>query len=240
LVICAHVTLLSLTTTLVAIPASEYGDDHDPSPATITSMSPSEGLGNKFNSPEALSQQFLRLRQMVHESMKVDEKNRLEENPKPTDEELYMGAFKEWLEPQVRDAISMMYKKGYATQSSGFHGTKPEQQSVDGYFTVSKETKSILNAMGIDVLRGADIGIPQNKHITILRFVGTYPSVAALKKQWDALAEALPENKLPEGLRPICDRAEEFRTEFAPEHPSLEEARMAYDEYVQRDMPLIQ
>ena len=196
-------------------------------------MSWSERLENKSNKQEALRQQFTTLRQMVHESMTVEARTRLEENPKPTEEELYMGAFKEWLEPQVRDAISMMYKKGYATQSSGFHATKPEQQSVDGYFNVTKETKALLSAIGVDVLRGADVGIPQNKHITILRFFAADPSVAALKKQWDAVAEALPEQNLPGDLRPMCDRAEEFRAEFAPEHASLEQARMAYYQYFQ-------
>ena len=37
---------------------------------------------------------------------------RLKENPRPTEEELYMAAFKEWLEPQVRAAASEMFKKG--------------------------------------------------------------------------------------------------------------------------------
>ena len=50
---------------------------------------------------------------------------RLKENPASTEEELYMGVFTEWIEPQVRDAIIEMSRKGYATQSSGFHGTKP-------------------------------------------------------------------------------------------------------------------
>jgi hypothetical protein len=54
--------------------------------------------------------------------MKIEEDARLKDNPTPTEEELYMGAFKEWLEPQVRDAIPEMYRKGYGTVSSGFHG----------------------------------------------------------------------------------------------------------------------
>jgi hypothetical protein len=45
---------------------------------------------------------------------------------------------------QVRDAIIEMYRKGYATQSSGFHGTKPELQMIDGYFSIDEKTKRHL------------------------------------------------------------------------------------------------
>ena len=174
----------------------------------------------------------MRLRKSVHESMKAEEAKRLKENPKPTEQELYMGAFREWLEPQVRDAIFEMFRKGYATQSSGFHGTKCQHQMVDGNFTIDDQTKSVLKTMGVEVLGGADFGMPLNTHIRILRFTGAEPSVEALKKQWDAVAAALPKKKLPEGIRPIADQAEQFRVEFAPEHPSLEKARQAYSKFV--------
>jgi hypothetical protein len=108
-----------------AIPASPtqaVATEARPSLATIKTMSFPEGLENKSNKQETLHQQFTRLRRQVHVSMKVEEQIRLKENPKPSEEELHMGAFKEWLEPQVRDAMSMMFKKGYATQSSGFDG----------------------------------------------------------------------------------------------------------------------
>lgn len=104
-----------------------------------------------------LRRRFVWLRQRVHQSMKKEEQARLKENPTPTEEELYMGAFREWLEPQVRDAIIEMYRKGYATQTSGFHGTKPELQMIDGYFSIDQKTKEMLEGMGVEVLRGADI-----------------------------------------------------------------------------------
>ena len=199
---------------------------------TIKGMASSEGLERKQSRQEQLRWQFVQLRKSVHESMKAEEETRLRENPRPTEQELYMGAFREWLEPQVRDAMFEMFRKGYATQSSGFHGTKCQHQTVDGYFTIDDQTKSVLKAMGVEVLGGADFGAPLNTHICILRFTGAEPSVEALKKQWDTIAAALPENKLPEGIRPITDRAEEFRVEFAPEHPSLDKARSAYFEFV--------
>jgi hypothetical protein len=193
-------------------------------------MSSFERLGEKTNQ-EKLRREFAELRQRVHQSMKAEEEVRLRENPKPTEGELYMGAFVEWLEPQVRAAVVEMNRKGYATESSGFHGTECEVQAIDGLFTIDEETKGVLKQMGVDVWRGADIGVPKNKLVTMLRFRAKDPSVDKIKDQWDAVVAALPKKSFPEGILPICDRAEIFREEYAPDHPSLEEARLRYYEY---------
>ena len=181
-----------------------------------------------------LRRQFARLRQHIHRSMKSEEQARLREKPRPTEEELYMGAFKEWLEPQVREAIVEMNRKGYATQSSGFHGTKCELQMIDGLFTIDEETKNVLEHMGVEVLRGADIGLPKNKLITIIRFRASDPSINKMSTQWDAVAAVLPEKSFPPGIRPMCDRAEQFREQYAPNHPNLDAARQAYFEYLKK------
>lgn len=143
-----------------------------------------------------------------------------------------MGAFSEWLEPQVRSAVSEMYKKSYPTQSSGFHAEQPDLQIIDGHFTIDESTKKVLGKMGVEVLRGADIGVPRNKLITMLRFRSEDPSLTDIKEKWDAIAAALPQKTLPSGLSPIGDRAEEFRQQFAPEHPSLDEMREKYYAYL--------
>ena len=197
-------------------------------------MSLSERFTGRTNQQEQLRQKFKQLRKQVHESMRAEEEVRLRENPKPTEEELYMAAFVEWLEPQVRAAVVEMNKKGYATESSGFHGTQCEIQAIDGYFTIDENTKGVLKQMGVDVWRGADIGVPKNKMVTMLRFRASDPSVDRIKEQWDAVAAVLPKKEFPPGIRPINDRAEIFREEFAPEHPSLLEARDRYIEYHRR------
>src|ERR1700694_5122386 len=133
-------------------------------------MSLSERFTGRTNQQEQLRQKFKQLRKQVHESMRAEEEVRLRDNPKPTEEELYMAAFVEWLEPQVRAAVVEMNKKGYATESSGFHGTHCEIQAIDGYFTIDENTKGVLKQMGVDVWRGADIGVPKNKMVTMLRF----------------------------------------------------------------------
>ncbi|MGY3694995.1 hypothetical protein ACVIGA_005075 [Bradyrhizobium sp. USDA 3240] len=194
-------------------------------------MSSFERLGGK-TSQEKLRQNFRELRARVHEAMKVEEEARLRENPKPTEEELYMAAFVEWLEPQVRTAVIEMNRKGYATQSSGFHGEDFEIQAIDGHFILDEETKSVLKQMGVDVWRGEEIGVPENKLITMLRFEAKDPSIDKIKEQWDAVAAVLPKKDYPAGIRTICDRAEEFRLQYAPDHPSLEEERDRYFEYL--------
>ncbi|MCP1747541.1 hypothetical protein [Bradyrhizobium japonicum] len=86
--------------------------------------------------------------------------------------------------------------------------------------------------MGVEVLRGADIGAPNNKLVTILRFRAKDPSIAKMKEQWDAIAAALPKKQLPSGIQPICDRVEIFREEYAPDHASLEATRDKYIQYL--------
>ncbi len=194
-------------------------------------MSSSERL---VGQRETLHRQFAQLREQIHRSMKREQEVRLRENPKPTKEEIYMGVFKEDLEPQVRDAIREMYRKGYATQSSGFDGLECERQQIDGYFIIDEKTKDVLQEMGVEVLRGADIGLPMNKLVRILRFRAPDPAIDKIKAQWDAVAAALPMLTHPPGFRPISDRAEEFRAEYAPEYPSLDEARAKYFEYIRK------
>ena len=187
---------------------------------------------DKENRQEDIRKQFGRLREEVHQTMKIQEGQRLAENPTPTEEELHMGAFEEWLEPQVRTAVKEMFRKGYATQPSGFHGGEFEMQMIDGWFTIDPETKEKLSQIGVEALRGADIGLPKNKMVGILRFRARRPEIEEIKARWDAVAALLPTKALPQGIRPICDRAEEFREEFAPNHPSFEEERNRYIDYI--------
>lgn len=191
-------------------------------------MSFEDGQGQQEN----IRKQFGQLREEVHQMMETEEERRLAENPTPTEQELYMGVFQESLEPQVRAAVTEMFRKGYATQSSGFHGGEYEMQMIDGWFTIDAETKEKLSQIGVEVLRGADIGVPKNKIMTALRFRARRPSVEEMKARWDEVAAVLPEKTLPQGIRAISDRSEEFRQEFAPDYPSFEERRSAYLDYI--------
>jgi hypothetical protein len=95
--------------------------------------------------------------------------------------------------------------------------------------------KEVMEQMGVAVLRGADIGLPRNTLVTILQFRAEYPSLDNIKAKWDAVAAALPQKRLPAGIRAISDQAEDFRAQFAPQHPSLEAARELYYQYLKND-----
>lgn len=86
--------------------------------------------------------------------------------------------------------------------------------------------------MGVDVWRGADIGTPKNTLVTMLKFSAKDPSIDKIKDRWDAVAAVLPKKTFPAGIVPKCDRAEEFREQYAPEHRTLEEARNRYFDYL--------
>jgi len=86
-------------------------------------------------------EKLAKLRESVHKIIEKETEQRIKENPIPTEEEIYVGAFQEMLEPQVRDAVFEMHRKGYATESSGFGGENSEYQMVDGYFVVDDKTK---------------------------------------------------------------------------------------------------
>jgi hypothetical protein len=187
------------------------------------------------NKNQFRAQGFALLREQVHRSIDNEAAVRLRKDPIPTKEELYMGAFKEWLEPQVRDAVVQMYKKGYATQSSGFDAQDQALQLIDGLFNIDNEAKHTLEAMGVEVMRGVDFGLPRNKLITIFRFRAKAPVIEEIKDRWDAIASALPKKQLPPGIRAICDRAEEFREQYLPQHPGLNEERARYLDYLRKN-----
>jgi hypothetical protein len=66
----------------------------------------------------------------------------------------------------------------------------------------------------------------------MLRFRAVRPNFDEIERQWDAVAAALPQSSLPPSLRPISDRAEIFRAEYAPDYASLEDARLQQFEYL--------
>jgi hypothetical protein len=70
----------------------------------------------------------------------------------------------------------------------------------------------------------------------MLSFRASDPWLPSITRQWDALAAALPEKTFPSGIRPICDRAEEFRAQYAPEYPGLDEARELYYQYLDEQL----
>ena len=73
---------------------------------------------------------FAKLRRSILDGMRPKVEARQQNNPIATKDELSMGAYQESIEPQVRQTVLDLRKKGYATYGSGFTGF----DSQDIYF----------------------------------------------------------------------------------------------------------
>jgi len=110
-------------------------------------------------------------------------KDRLTHSPVPTDEEWSMGAYKEQLEPQVRDAVMLMRQKGYNTGSSGFRGRDHVEQSMNVATPLDDDSLARLAEHNIGV---SDTGG--------IRFKPDNPGdLDGIKKIWDMIADILPD-----------------------------------------------
>lgn len=178
---------------------------------------------------------FQRLREQIHKQVEIETEKRIKENPKPTEEEIMVGAFREMIEPQVRDAVFEFYRKGYSTESSGFGGEFGETQSLDGYFEIDEKTKEKMEVLGIKVLKGRDLGLPwENEKYTYIQFKPNNPDADEIKKKWDAIAALLPQREEP-AQPSISGGSEDFRKQYAANHTDIEKAmlqkRLTFVEY---------
>ncbi|MBP9695295.1 MAG: hypothetical protein KBD73_02740 [Candidatus Magasanikbacteria bacterium] len=169
---------------------------------------------------------FQRLREQIHKEIEAETEKRIRENPKPTEEETMAGAFREMIETQVRDALFEFYRKGYPTESSGFGGEFGETQSLDGYFEIDEETKKKMEALGVKVLKGIDLGLPgQTEKYTYIQFNPSNPDTDEIKKKWDTIAALLPQRKEP-AQPSISGGSEDFRKQYAANRTDIEKAML--------------
>lgn len=173
-------------------------------------------MRKESSKPELRSEAFSELRKQSHEQIERETAERVKANPKPSEEEINAGAFPEMLEPQVRDAIFEMRKKGYATESSGFGGKTGEVQSMDGYFEIDAKTEQALRDMGVDVLRDQGFG----PAYSFIRFSPDKSDLGTIKAKWDAVARLLPDSGR-QAEPSISGHAEEFLTKYAPERADV-------------------
>jgi hypothetical protein len=130
-----------------------------------------------------------KLRGEVHVRMHRELRRRTKDSPVPTEEELELGTYLEGLEPQVRDAVREMRRKGYATHSSGFYGYDHAAQVIEGGFELAPGV--------VDLLREMDVEVERRGKTTVMRF---YPEGANLEEigaKWGRVAELLPHRGRP-------------------------------------------
>ncbi len=180
-------------------------------------------MKEQFYNPEIeLLQKFAELRKKTHEEIEKETAERIKDNPHPTEEEIAVGAFKEMIEPQVRDAIFECYRKGYSTASSGFGGEYGEQQAMDGFFEIDNETKRKIEALGVNVLKGKEVGmLGESPHYTWIIFKPENSDIDEIKKKWDEIVAVLPKRK-ESAMPSISGGAEEFRKQYAPDRTDIE------------------
>lgn len=165
---------------------------------------------------------FQKLREETHHEMEKAVMDRETKNPQPEEIELVIGRFLEDIEPQVRDAVVEMVRKGYATASSGFGGNFGQKQVIDGNFSIDEQTRKTLGEFGVQVKGWADYGMPyDDARYTFIEFSPTAPDIKAMKDTWDRVAAVLPD--LGHIAPPsVTGGSQEFRKRFAPERTDIE------------------
>jgi hypothetical protein len=169
---------------------------------------------NRLLSPEEMRvQAFDELRERTHAEMEKQVAERIKNNPHPTEEELWMGAFVEQLEPQVRDVVLTFRRKGYNAFSSGFYCEG--KQNIDGPFTLDKETKAKLAQFGVGVHEMTKANDKNIAWYTGVYFFPEKPDLDEMKQTWDRIAGVLPDRGRIAGA-PLNAGATRFRRKYAP------------------------
>lgn len=172
---------------------------------------------------------FKTLRKQVIQDADMAFRQRLASNPVPAQDEIYIGAFVEELESQVKNVVLNMYKKGYSVESSGFYGHEGEFQAIDGYFTIDNKTREHLYRMGVLVCKGIHVGLlGYSKYWTQIRFYPHKADLKLIKKKWDEIIEILPD--LGYYAEPSTSgAAQDFREKYCPKN---KEVRLSFLKHI--------
>lgn len=146
------------------------------------------GPGQVEDIPE-LWLSYMQLRLQAHKQVHADMECRLANNPRPTEEERAMFTFYEGLEPQVRDAVLTLRRKGYPTDISGFLVAGPQVIRFEDSISLSEEiTNDLLETYGVVVRTTPNaISFLPSRLLTL----------GELKIIWDTIAEAVADLNRP-------------------------------------------
>lgn len=147
---------------------------------------------------------FERLEYSIQTKMKNDINRRKKQNPNPNKIESCLGIFFEELEPQVRQAVIEMNRKGYSTDLSGFVNNSCEQM-IEGDFQLEEKVINKLNLLGVTV------GTNPSGY-TRLQFSPREVDINKIKKHWNKVVSLLP-NKNRMADSSMTRKSREFRTE---------------------------
>jgi len=147
-----------------------------------------------------IQKQNIQERQRTHAINDFDFDKRLEENPHPTDDERRIGAYIESLEPQVRDAILILTRKGYVTVTSGYDGIN----FADGIqlmgFREGTIDESILAHIQETLDRETVEATLRDRNYLMLKSL-RFLTMEEWKQVWDAVAAVFPDKGAPAPFR---------------------------------------
>ncbi|HTK04109.1 MAG TPA: hypothetical protein VL500_00850 [Candidatus Eisenbacteria bacterium] len=148
-----------------------------------------------------------RLRRETHQAMREELEARLRNDPEPTPAELSQGAFMEMIEPQAREAMREMRRKGYATASSGFNSLDAQSMELSSpdLLDLTADEVAALEAAGVRLSRGR----------RGFSFRVRKADLDQIKAMWNEVVALLPDlgRQAPDTAHPA---ARQFRKKYGP------------------------
>ncbi|OGG00310.1 hypothetical protein A2153_06035 [Candidatus Gottesmanbacteria bacterium RBG_16_38_7b] len=148
---------------------------------------------------------FEKMEYKIRISLEKEVKKRKKTNPHPNIVESRLGVFIEELEPQVRQAVLKMNRKGYSTDLSGFVNNSRDQM-IEGDFRLEEKIINKLSLSGIKVESNPS-------GYTRLLFTPKEANLGKIEKKWNEIVSLLPSrNKTAEFS--MTRRARDFRLKY--------------------------
>lgn len=132
--------------------------------------------------------EFEQLRERLKSISMLEVIVRRASNPTPDQEEISAGAYREEIEPQCREAIFTIRRKGYNTGSSGF--AIGNLQNVDGNFDLTEKDLELLKENNFFVWK---YKTDETWVIRSIVFRPKNPDLQEITDKWNQLAELLPD-----------------------------------------------
>lgn len=135
---------------------------------------------------------FARLRRDAINASDAATIERERNNPRATAEEISLGAYAERLEPQTRDAVLALRRKGYPTFESGFSALDVQNVRFEEEIPELRDFVAPSDLAEMFLAHGATLGIEPKR----VWFSFSKPlSLDEMRLLWIALAKAMPDLK---------------------------------------------
>lgn len=148
---------------------------------------------------------FERLKYNTQRKVEIDIKRRIAKNTHPDKIELILGLFIEEIEPQVRQAVVKMNKKGYSTDASGFM-ENPCDQMIEGDFRLEEITINKLKEVGVLIETNPS-------GYTRIQFSPREANISKINKEWNKIVSLLPD-KAKIASSSMTRKARDFRVKY--------------------------